>query len=264
VSDLHSDEIEIREDGIPQKIATFEGGRFYPRVSSIEVHLLFDCSGSVRNARALDPRVFSANLLNEFPNVSIGVWGFSERTLVNFTTPTRDASRLKGVMDALPLMPAGATPLYRALTEVAGRLARAGGETVRLVVIVSDGLPEQDSAERDDAVRAAQSGGIELFPVLIDSVRSTYNPWNPGLADLQSKFLKIAEMTGGRAFEFEGKGPRDLLDRIFKGMAAEIRYNYVVGYYPVSTGNPGMHKAQVVLQVPTRGRVAQGVKYVQH
>jgi hypothetical protein len=89
ISDLSADEIELREDGIPQKIAMFEGGRFYPHLSSVEIHLLFDCSGSVQKANALDPHVFSANLLNEFPNVSVAVWGFSERTLVNLTAPTR-------------------------------------------------------------------------------------------------------------------------------------------------------------------------------
>ena len=54
------------EDGIPQKVVSFEGGRIYPRVSNIEIHLLFDCSGSIQTPGLLNPRVFSANLLDEF------------------------------------------------------------------------------------------------------------------------------------------------------------------------------------------------------
>lgn len=47
ISDLRPDDIEIREDGVPQKIAVFEGGRLNPRTVPVEMTLLFDCSSSV-------------------------------------------------------------------------------------------------------------------------------------------------------------------------------------------------------------------------
>src|SRR5438270_10784046 len=58
VTDLRAEDIEIREDGVPQEIALFEGGRFYPRRTPVEVALLFDCSLSVQEAGKLNANVF--------------------------------------------------------------------------------------------------------------------------------------------------------------------------------------------------------------
>jgi len=40
VTDLRPEEIVVKEDGAPQKIAVFEGGRFYPRTVPVEISLL--------------------------------------------------------------------------------------------------------------------------------------------------------------------------------------------------------------------------------
>jgi len=61
ISDLRAEDIEVLEDGVPQQIALFEGGSFYPRTTPLEITLLFDCSGSVQQAGTLDTRVFQAN-----------------------------------------------------------------------------------------------------------------------------------------------------------------------------------------------------------
>jgi hypothetical protein len=111
VADLRANEVELREDGVPQEIALFEGGRLYPQISDIEIHLMFDCSGSVQQAGVLNPRAFSANLLDEFHNVRIAIWGFSGKSLVYFTAPTRDPARLNGAMEAVRGMKPGATSL---------------------------------------------------------------------------------------------------------------------------------------------------------
>ncbi len=282
VTDLRADEIELREDGIPQKIASFQGGRLNPRTSPIDIHLLFDCSGSIQKARLLNPYVFSANLLDEFQNVRIGIWGFSGRTLVYFTAPTRDANRLNGAMEAVRGMPEGSSPIYRSLVEVAGRLSKAAGDSLRMVVVVSDGLPYLDAGKKDDAVRAAERAGIELFPALMNAQLSNLDTlphnhpeftgdWDVLAAEdaarqmraQKSTFISLAESTGGRAFEFAGRTPEDLLDQILKKMAAEIRYDYTAGYSPSSTGNGKPRRVQVVLKDKNRGQIVGGVRYVQ-
>jgi hypothetical protein len=235
---------------------------------------LFDCSGSIQQARLLDPHVFSANLLGEFAHVRIAIWGFSGKSLVCFTAPTRDANRLNGAMEAVRGVPPGATPLYRSLAEVASRLASAGGDSVRMIVVVSDGL---DDSKKDDAERTAQSAGIEVFPVLVGAqadAASLEASRIPGtFPELQgtlqimgarrSAFIGLAGSTGGRAFEFPGESPGNLLDQVLKRMAAEIRYDYIAGYSPVSTGSGKPRKVQVVLKDKNRGRIAGGVRYVQ-
>ena len=269
VADLRADEIELREDGVPQKIALFEGGKLNPRASNIDIHLLFDCSGSVQQAGLLNPHAFSANLLEEFQNVRIAIWGFSGRSLGYFTAPTRDPGRLTGAMESVREMKPDSTPLYRSLAEVIGRLASAAGNAVPMVVVISDG---QDEGKDADAVRAAQSAGIPVFPALVNSEldwlgRGSYSYLTDNAQRQiteQSRFAALADSTGGHAFKFAGKIPENLLDQILKQMAEEIRYNYTVGYYPTSGGKSGSRKVQVVLKDSIRGRIVGGSRNVDH
>ena len=168
-------------------------------------------------------------------------------------------------------MQPGATPLYRSLAEVASRLASAGGDSIRMIVVVSDGL---DDSKKDDAERTAQSAGIEVFPVLVGAqadaasleasrIPETLQGTLQIMGARRSAFIGLAGFTGGRAFEFPGESPGDLLDQVLKRMAAEIRYDYIVGYSPVSTGSGKPRKVQVVLKDKNRGRIVGGVRDVQ-
>jgi Ca-activated chloride channel homolog len=265
VTDLQKDEVELLEDGVPQKIVFFEGGKFYPRTSKTEVHLLFDCSGSIQRARVLHPRVFSANLLDEFPNVRIAIWGFSGDTLSSFTSATRDSVALSRAMDGVGRMPADYTPLYRRLAEVARRLAGAPGDAVRLIVVISDGKATPEQVKKVDAVTAARAAGTSVFPVLINAQPGAAGAFTRSPAEFSpSTFVSLAEATGGRTFEFKGKAPGNLVDQILTRMAAEIRYEYVAGYTPTPSGERAKRSVEIVLKNANRGKVAGGVRDVEH
>ena len=88
ITDLRAEDIEIREDGVPQEIALFEGGRFYPRRLPVEIALLFDCSRSVQEAGKLNPHVIPRGLLDEYDNASLAIYAFSDK-LVRLTALTR-------------------------------------------------------------------------------------------------------------------------------------------------------------------------------
>jgi hypothetical protein len=154
-------------------------------------------------------------------------------------------------------MKPGDTPVYSSIVKVVDRLAKADTETVRMIVTVSDGLPFADGSLPRFAVDHAKRAGIALYPALIFSIRSSTTgqrfEW-----ERQLEFLGTGEQSGGRAFEFSGGGEDDLLDRILKGIASEIRCEYVVGYYPVAAEKPRLHRVQVVLKNSARGRVVGG------
>jgi Flp pilus assembly protein TadD len=101
ISDLRAEDIQILEDGAPQKVALFEGGRFYPRSVPLEITLLFDCSGSVQNAGSLDPNVFGKSLLDEYVNTKVAIYAFADE-LTRLTTPTRDGAALVKALGACP------------------------------------------------------------------------------------------------------------------------------------------------------------------
>ena len=110
ITDLRPEDIEIREDGVPQEIALFEGGRFYPRRLPVEIALLFDCSLSVQEAGKLNPNVFQRGLLDEYDNASLAVYAFSDK-LVRLTAATRTPSELKAALETVGQFPAGKTPV---------------------------------------------------------------------------------------------------------------------------------------------------------
>ncbi len=267
--DLAANEIELREDGVPQKIALFEGGTI-ERSTITEVHLLFDCSNSVQRAGKFDPHVFDANILRRFPNARIAIWGFSGQKLVDFTGPTRSSDSLNGAMERVRRMKSGDSPIYHSISRVADRLSGKKGQAVRLIVTISDGLPFADDHRPQDAVYRAKRAGIALYPALIYSIRLSAgdSPLSPRQRKSdwarQSEFLGIANSTGGQAFEFGGSGKEDLLDRILQGIATEIHSEYVVGYYPVPGGKPRVHKAQVLLKDAARGRILGGARDIEH
>jgi hypothetical protein len=54
------------------------------------------------------------------------------------------------------------------------------------------------------------------------------------------------------------------VDQILTRMAAEIRYQYVAGYNPASSGEPAKHSVQIVLKNASRGVIAGGMRDVEH
>ncbi len=258
LSDLSVNEIELRDNGVPQKIALFEGGKV-ERSTVTEVHLLFDCSNSVQTAEKFNPHVFEANILDNFPNARIAIWGFSGAKLTNFTPPTSSSKSLNSAMAKVRKMKPGDSPVYQSIAKVADRLANASTEAVRMIVTVSDGMPFNDNQTPQMAVNAAKRAGIALYPALIYSKRMNIRGDQSGYAQ-QSAFLGIADPSGGRGFEFGGSSAEDLLDRILKGVAEEIRSEYVVGYYPVPAATPRLRKVQVILKNGARGRIVGGAR----
>ena len=285
VDDLRADEIELREDGIPQRITVFGGGKLYPRKTGIDVHLLFDCSESTRRAKVLNPRVFSDSLLDEFPNLRIAMWGFSTTpvdspsgkkmlrpVLRRFAGPTRDSVQLTNAVDAVNAMQPGSTPLYRVLVGLLDSLTPAS-DSVPMLVVISDGMSVADAAKPEDAVKAARRAGISISPALVNAqytITDRYGHPNDGvlgglprLAPAQAAFRDLGQATGGFDFVFEGKPPEDLLDRVLKRLAGQIRFEYVAGYSPSRIAGKGTHKVQVVLKDRKRGQVIGGERDVE-
>jgi VWFA-related protein len=269
VTDLRPEDIEIREDGIPQQIGLFEGGRFYPRTVPLEIALLFDCSGSVQFAGTLDPHVFDENLLREYESVAIAIYAFSD-SLVRLTGPTRDGPTLMKAMRAVRIVPAGDTPLFGDIAETAGDAVSIGGNATRMMVIFSDGESTRrgDSVRSAEAIQVAQELGVALCPVMLaqpPSARVNPNPnsqWE--LDKLQSigSFMSLASATGGQSFDAVGN--KDVLPTILKSLANHVRYDYVAGFYPSSSGGRKRHKIEVVLRSKNHGEIVGGFRALVH
>jgi VWFA-related protein len=258
IHNLRAEDIEIREDGVAQKIAVFEGGPVSARTVPVEISLLFDCSASVERIAAFGPHVFRESLLDEFPNASIAIYGFSD-DLVRFARPTRDADALKKAMDAVAAIPKGDTPLFGSIADTVRDAATTGANVIRMLVIFSDGESAWlgDQGRAGEAARVAGESGTALFPVMLSKSALSMDS-----VDSIHDFMNLASATGGR--EFQGLMGTDVLPSTLKALAGEIRSGYVAGFYVPVSGEQKRHKIEVVLRSKDQGRLYGGSRVLVH
>jgi VWFA-related protein len=277
VTDLRPEEIVVKEDGAPQKIAVFEGGRFYPRTVPVEISLLFDCSGSMAMAGLINPHVFGSNLLDEYENVRIAIYGFSDN-LKRLTTPTRDPETLRTAAAGVLTVPNGITPLFRTIGTVTREAAGTPGNAIRMVVIFSDGEanPRADSDLSDNTVGDAQELGVALYPVTLEGapMESAQMSGTPQLSAIpkpiyltaqdavsRARFAGLGKSTGGQGFE--AAISTEVLPEILRSIGRQIRFEYVAGYYhPAGSGSGKRRRVTVTWSGKGRGEILGGTRVV--
>jgi VWFA-related protein len=272
IRNLRPDEVELRDDGVPQKIALLEGDAGRAGGTPVDIALLFDCSRSVEVAGALDTNVFEKDILDEFENVRIAIYGFSDRE-IRTAAPTRDAAALKKAADSVRTVTPGGTPLFGAITDTARDFGATARPVVRMMAILSDGESSfpGDGDRVGEAISAARESGIALFPIMLTksavapdglsapSIAPTFSQSN--LPSIKA-FMDLAPATGGRALS--GLMNTDVVPSILKSLATQIRGSYVAGYYPEQSATPTPHKVEIVLVDKQRGRLYGGVRTVVH
>ncbi len=261
VTDLRAEDIEVREEGVAQKIALFEGGAVPTRSVPVEISLLFDCSASVDRIFAESARFFRDQLLDEFPNASIAVYGFSD-DLARLSRPTLDLGVLKKAMDLLGAIPKSDTPLFGSIADTVRDASVTGANVIRKVVIFSDGESASfgDEQRVGEATRVANEAGAALFPVML-SAPSAAKLSRETMDSIQA-FMGLASATGGR--EFQGLMGADVLASVLKGLANQIRSEYVAGFYVTMSGEPKRRHIEVVLHDKERWRIQGGQRTLVH
>ena len=225
VKPLRPEDVEIREDGVPQKTKLFKVGRSYQSGIPVEISLLFDCSGSVVSPGTLDPYVFHESILDEYENVSIAVYAFSDdRTWRRH--------------------PDGGGLLVR-------HLRHAGGG--RLIGLRFCGRCGAQAGHR----HLPRADSQLLLRWCVARVHVSENI--PSIGDYE----RLAEQTGGRSFA--GVQSDMTLQLILRMLAKEVlAYTHIAGYYPNASEKPKSHDAEVVLLNPSAGQLNGGRRTVVH
>lgn len=270
VMNLKREDVQLLEDGVPQKIVLWEGGN-RTRTVPVEITLLFDCSGSVRFAGLLNPKVFRDSLLDDHKNINLGIAAFSEDWR-KLTDPTRDPSVLRDAAQEVLNFRSGTTALYESMAETLKDMEARPANGVKMLVVLSDGeQTEGDELHRFEVIRVSQRAGISIFPVLIsgpgltyrtDSNRALSSALRKGKATYnQAEYLSLADETGGRSFPARGD---DVVGDTLEWIRKQNRLDYVAGFEPVPSEKPSFHKVKVVLTKPSRGEVIGGVRLLRH
>jgi VWFA-related protein len=273
-SDLKRDDVILLEDGQPRPIASFEGGSSGPRSAPVEMILLFDTSGSVKQAGLLDPLAYQTALLDRLPAVRLSVYAFNA-ALWKHCRSTRDPSEIEAALRRVLDGPRAETEAARIALELPrGRKGAAGTWLFEAImaaakdasgplVVFSDGLPTT-TTRSEDAAAALAALGIPVYPVVLGHAGTAGKPWGPMQEMFMADFARLAEGTGGRSFDPPAIN-LTVVREILAALAEEIRCEYVVGFAPpASSGGVRRHKLEVKLRSRELGSVQGGTRTVIH
>lgn len=225
VVDLTRDDLVVLEDGVAQKVDTFQEA-----VAPVSVVLALDSSGSM--TRAADGVKAAARSFVESlrPEDALGVLLFSDTSSFAHDL-TKDRKQSMAAIDAYSAR--GGTALYDGLTDALLRLKRTEGRKV--VVLLSDGRDEDNpgigpgsARTQDDVFAALKELEAVIYPI--------------GLGPRVDRALldRLAAESGGVAhFPEDVSHLRDDYARIVE----DLRRRYVVSYTSTNAERDGSWRA---------------------
>lgn len=207
VPGLRQDDFEIRENGEPQRVATFAAGDF-PLSAAVAIDRSFSMAGKRLDLARDSARVFLDELrpADESMVVAIG-------SRVEVLAPlSRDRRPQVGALSALDAF--GTTALHDAVIGAIEAIQPAKGR--RALILLSDGDDRYSEASAAAALERARQSDVMVYPVALGRRR-------PPL------FAELATLTGGRSFHArEAKG----LAETVRTIARDLRHQYLLGYTP--------------------------------
>lgn len=236
VGGLDKGEFTVVDNGQRQELVTFEGGD-----APLTAVLLVDSSESMRGERlqaAIDgAEAFTAGMRDLDEAMAIL---FADR-LLGSTPFTDDPATIQASLGGVEA--GGGTALtdhlYAGLKILDGRQGR------RVVVVLSDGFDVYSSLSMQDALwKVRRSQAIVYWLRLRDSRLGNADPglytsaWRDSETN-QAEFRTLQEIvreSGGRIQDVERTGE---VPQAFRSILAELRGQYVLGYYPTDLRKDG-------------------------
>jgi tight adherence protein B len=172
---------------------------------------------------------------------SIGLVAFGSKALVltNFSTSTIDAD---GALRSISIDRRSGTALYDAIVLASGELAARppGG---RVLIVLTDGKDVSSHSSLTEAINAARSAGVAVYPIAIAGPEFTPGP-------LQS----LAAATGGSFFRASSSGA---LTEVYSQIASQLSRTWQISY--LTAARPG-DRLKLRVTVPGQGAAARDVQ----
>ena len=240
VLDLQQNDFSVRDNGVPQQIVTFAKGDV-----PITAAVLVDSSESMKGER-LDGALRGAKTfvdgMKELDEAMLML--FSDR-LLRATPFTDQSSELLAALEGVT--PGGNTSvndhLYLALKLLEARQGR------RVIVLFTDGADLHSVLDMDDVMwKARRSQVLIYWIVLLDrgAANTSYiTAWRDKTDNARQLegLARVTEQTGARVI-----GIRNVeeTEKAFREILAELREQYVIGFYPSSSQDDGKwHEVKV-------------------
>ncbi|HVS04004.1 MAG TPA: VWA domain-containing protein, partial [Thermoanaerobaculia bacterium] len=231
VHDLAADELEVREEGVPQELRRFQHVTELP----LHVALLVDTSASM--AEEL-PAVQSAGLTffrgTLRPEDRAAVLTFSEepRLACRFTDdPVRLATALAG------LSAERSTRLWDSLAFALHYFQGVPGK--RALLVFSDGADRGSGFSFEQVMELAQHAGVAVYAVSFGTAAAQ-------LLEGRRRLARVADATGGRSFVL---GTAEQLAATYAAIEEDLRSQYLVAYQSSNSGE-GLRRVEVAVRRP--------------
>jgi VWFA-related protein len=231
---LTAEAFKVLDEGKPVAISKFD----YVKDLPLSIGLAIDSSGSMLNRMAEAQKAgaqFFEKILRKGDKAF--VVAFDKEPLMVQKWSTKLSALHAGLAK---LRAEETTALYDAIVYALYNFHGVRGQ--KALVLISDGKDTASKFTFDQALEYARRTGVPIFGIGI-GIRSNE-------AEVRYKLDRLCRETGGNTFYIEQASE---LHRVYEGIQAELRSQYVLGFYPAADIKPGSKWREVTVQV-TEGK----------
>lgn len=254
---LHEDNFRVFEDGVPQKISSFNVSE-----APITAVLLIEFASTnyYFMVDALNASYSFANMLKKDDWVAVVSYDMKPHILVDFT---QDKRAVYGALNELRMPGFSETNLFDALYDTIDRIDTVQGR--KYIILISTGVDTFSKLNLDQTLKKIKaSHDITIYPISIGWMLREYfeshgmaAPHGMGIPVSNIDYLQadnemqtFARLTGGRFYQprFEAELPED-----FQSIMSDIRHQYTLAYHPTNQKLDGTYRKLKVEVVAPNG-----------
>jgi VWFA-related protein len=243
VEDLTKDNFQVLEDGVEQKIISFQRTDL-----PVSMGLVIDNSGSMYSKRPSVNKAALDMILASNPRDEAFVVNFSDEAFIDceFTSDVKKLREGLSQMDSK-----GGTALYDAVAASADKLAADAKRPKQVLVIITDGDDNASTLDLEQTIRRVQqlSGPVIYSIGLLFGDEMT----RAEVRHARRALEMLSQETGGVAYF-----PRSIeeVDQIAAEVARDVRSQYTIGYHSTKPASvPGFRKVEVTAAAKGSGKL---------
>lgn len=259
VADLRREDFRVFEDGVEREIAYFA-----PAEKPFTVALLLDVSDSLR-FRLQDVQDAAVAFVEQLrPADRVMVVSFSSRVDI-LCEPTSDREALRRAIRGTHTR--GGTRVYDVVDFVVRHRLERIADGRKALILFTDGIDTGSSlATREATLRRAEESDVLAYAVQYGAEADAGGRWRDALqaggpagvmaggaatdpaarARATAYLRELSRATGARHYRAENL---QSLRRAFAGVAAELRQQYSLGYYPKETARDTSRRRKIKVTV---------------
>lgn len=231
IIDLKKAEFQVFEDGVEQELVLF-GTIEQP----FTVFLLIDRSGSMANHRPQLTQAVNAFVRQLGPEDSVIV-----ATIANALDLLLKRTKVKDIEKPVKLRQRQGdmwSNIYDGMDDAFEMIKKVSGR--KAIILFSDGAGSGTYASRKGNLSKAEESEALIYTIQFNTF-SQFRPhdvksFNELVQNANEYMRELPKLSGGRFYQLEEIGD---LDKTFGSIAAELRQQYSLGYYPKTEGKKG-------------------------